>query len=151
MLNQLKKYLIPNEIVSTAILIKVLTLRCFCQYDFEITPEQFVILDTIFKNKEIYQRQIGELIGKDRANVTRLLNILEEKKLITKTISSNGRQINKILITQKGKDLRNKIEPIINKVRKAYLDNISQEELLNCFHTLNKIKNNISTNIKLHT
>ncbi len=151
MTNNSSKTNLPNEIVSTSKLVKVLTLRCFDEYNFEITPEQFVILDTVFKNNSIYQRQIGELIGKDRPNVARLINILEEKNLIIRTKDSNGRQINRIKLTEKGLNTRNKIHPIINSVRNSYLKDIDEEELNLCFNILNKIKTNISQNIKLKT
>ncbi len=149
MLNQLEKNSLSNTVVSTAILIKVLTLRCFKMHGFEITPEQFIILDTIVKNNQIYQRQIGELIGKDRANVNRLINILEKQGLLERTVDSNGRQINRIVITQKGRVLRDKILPIITEIRASYLNDIDYEELLKCHQILNKIKNNIAKSTKL--
>ena len=151
MLNQLEKNSLSNTVVSTAILIKVLTLRCFKSHGFEITPEQFIILDTITKNEQIYQRQIGELIGKDRANVNRLINILEKQGLIERIVDSNGRQINRIKITKKGIELRNKIHPVITKIRASYLNNIEYDELLKCHQILNKIKENISKSTKLKT
>lgn len=151
MLNQLEKNSLSNTVVSTAILIKVLTLRCFKSHGFEITPEQFIILDTITNNEQIYQRQIGELIGKDRANVNRLINILEKQGLIERIVDSNGRQINRIKITKKGIELRNKIHPVITKIRASYLNDIEYDELLKCHQILNKIKENISKSTKLKT
>lgn len=145
------KNIISNEIVSTATLIKVLTLRNFAKLNFEITPEQFVMLDAIIKNEKIYQRQLGELLGKDRPNIARLISILEKKELIKKSIDSNGRQINRITITKKGEELRNKILPEISKIRQSYLNDINENELIECYKTLNKIKNNISKNTKLQT
>ncbi len=151
MKNQLQKNLISNEIVSCATLIKVLTLREFKKLDLEITPEQFVLLDAIVNNEKIYQRQLGELLGKDRANIARLLKILENKGLIEKTPDSNGKQINRIVITKKGETIRNKILPKISIIRENYLNNINYQELINCFTILNKIKNNIAKNTKLQT
>lgn len=151
MLNQLEKNSLSNTVVSTAILIKVLTLRCFKSHGFEITPEQFIILDTITNNEQIYQRQIGEFIGKDRANVNRLINILEKQGLIERIVDSNGRQINRIKITKKGIELRNKIHPVITKIRASYLNGIEYDELLKCHQILNKIKENISKSTKLKT
>ena len=154
MLNQIKRTSISNGIVSCATLIKVLTLRNFKENNFEITPEQFVILDTLLDNNSeetLYQRQIGELIGKDRANTTRLLGILEEKGLIEKTTDSNGRQINRILITKKGIEIHDKIFPKISEIRRSYLENLEIEEIQSCLKTLNKIKENISKNTKLKT
>jgi len=150
-MKNLDKNIISNEIVSTATLIKVLTLRNFAAYNFEITPEQFVMLDAVVKNEKMYQRQLGELLGKDRANIARLISILEKKELIKKSIDSNGRQINRITKTKKGEDLRNKIYPKISKLRESYLNNIELDELIRCYKTLNKIKNNISKNTKLQT
>ena len=147
---QIEKKLISNEIVSSAIMIKVLTLRFFAAKGFEITPEQFVILDTISKNNGLYQRQISELIGKDRANVARILNILEKKGLIKKNQASNGRAINRLELTLEGENLRAKIEPHIEEIRKSYLDDIKEEDIEKCYEVLNKIKNNIGKNIKLH-
>lgn len=141
--------LLSNEIVSTATLIKVLTLRCFSDKGFEITPEQFIILDTVYKNDQIYQRQIGEFLGKDRANVARLLNVLEKKELIKKTLDSNGRQINRIKLTEKGEMIRNKILPVITKIRKEYLSNINEDDLIKTFEVIKQVKANISKNTKL--
>jgi len=154
MLNQMKRTSISNEIVSCATLIKVLTLRCFKENNFKITPEQFIILDTLFENKKeknLYQRQLGEILGKDRANIARLLGILEEKGLIQKTTDSNGRQINRIEITEEGIKIRNEILPVISKIRESYLTNIEISELQKSLKTLNKIKDNISKNIKIKT
>ncbi len=151
MLNQLNRNSISNEIVTCATLIKVLTLRAFKEHNFEITPEQFIILDAIINNEEIYQRKLGKILGKDRANITRLLDILFKKGLIEKESSSNGRKINKIKITKKGEDLRNKIFPVISKVRQSYLNGIEYKDIENCLKILNKIKENISENTKLQT
>ena len=152
MLNQLRRTSISNSIVSCATLIKVITLRSFKKNKFEITPEQFIILDALFDNdesKDLYQRQLGILLGKDRANIARLIGILEKKGLVEKISDSNGRQIYRISVTRKGVEIRNKIYPVISEIRKSYLHNIDYDELKKCLETLNKIKDNISENTKL--
>lgn len=148
-LNLNRKNLFGNAVVSSATLIKVLTLRSFKEHNFLITPEQFVILDTLIENNKIYQRQLGALIGKDRPNVARLLGILEKKGLIEKITDSNGRQINRLVVTDRGKKLRDEILPVVTKVRNSYLSEFEESELLQCFNTLNKIKEVIARNTKL--
>ena len=152
MLNQMKRTSISNGIVSCATLIKVLTLRCFQEHNFEITPEQFILLDTLIDNsgsEKLYQRQLGVLLGKDRANVTRLIGILEKKGLVKKVADSNGRQIKRIIVTEKGEKIRNKIYPVISEIRESCLVGMDYNELKICLEILNKIKDNISTNTKL--
>lgn len=152
MLNQLKRTSISNGIVSCATLIKVITLRCFKKHKFEITPEQFILLDTLLDNvqpENLYQRQLGVLLGKDRANIARLIGILEKKGLVERVSDSNGRQINRITVTNKGVEIRNKIYPVISDIRKSYLDDIEYNDLKKCLDILNRIKDNISKNTKL--
>ncbi len=147
--NQLDQNSLSNAIVSTATLIKVFSIRCFMKNDFEITPEQFIILDAAAKNKEIYQRQLGEILGKDRANIARLVNILEKKGLIKKVADLTGRHVNRIITTEEGMKVRNKIYPIISEIRESYLNNIDLNELQKCLVIINKIKENIAKNTKL--
>lgn len=148
MKNYTEKKLIANEIVTCAILIKVLTLRKFKECGFEITPEQFVLLDTLAQNDNICQRKLGMLIGKDRANVTRLLNILQKKGLIEKTADLK-RKANRLQLTLEGRKVKEKIEPVMLEIRDSYLKDIKTDELLQCFGTLNKIKEVIAKNTKL--
>ena len=93
-------------LVATGVLSRGLSLQTFAEKGFDITPEQYLILSLLYEHGELYQRQISELTYKDRPNVSRLINILEQKGLVKRINDSNGRQINKIVVTEKGRVLR---------------------------------------------
>lgn len=135
--------LIGYAIVAASRAIKVYNLKMYTENNFEITPEQYVILN-ILKSGSYSQAKLCELLLKDKSNMTRLILILEEKGLIEKKQETeNGKQINKISLTEKGKDLCEKITPFMDKSRSRYLKDVTEDEMYTCIKVLNKITKNI--------
>lgn len=149
MLKDIIKDRIGSVIYVVGSLIRGLSSQTFCEKDFGITPEQYLILLLIIENEGVYQRQMCEITLKDRANIARIVEILLHKELIQKRPDSNGRRIYKIIATQKGKDLIKKIEPCDFELRKFITRNISDEDLDTTKRTLEKIKKNVIDSIKL--
>ena len=75
--------------------------------------------------------------------------ILEEKELVKRVNSSNGRQIYKIVVTEKGRNLREIIHPVIVDIRKTITKGISKEELEICLQILEKMLDNMKDKVKL--
>lgn len=130
-------------------LVRGLSSQAFTEKRFGITPEQYLILLLIIENESVYQRQICEITLKDRANVARIIEILLQKGLIQKNIDSNGRRIFKIVATPKGKDLIAKIKPFDLELREFITRDISEEELNITRRTLEKIRENVISKVKL--
>jgi DNA-binding MarR family transcriptional regulator len=116
----------------------------FSKKKFGITPEQFIILSILDDNATLHQMQLCELLYKDSSNMTRLISILESKNLVKKLPSVDKRLVNKIQITEQGKELKNIIVPEIKKSRNKILNGITDEELNYCIGVLLKIQNNLN-------
>ncbi len=140
---------IGSMIFATGVLVRGLSSQTFTEKGFGITPEQYLVLVLIIENEGMYQRHIAEITLKDRANVARIVNILLEKELIKKHVDSNGRRIFKIVATQKGKDLIEKIAPTDMELRKIIAKDISPEEFEITIKTLQKIRMNTRDMVKL--
>lgn len=138
-----------SMIFMTGVLIRCLSSQTFAEKKFEITPEQYLILTLLVENGELYQRQLSEITLKDRANVARIVGILQEKELIQKIIDSNGRRIYKIVVTPKGKALRDKILSTDMELISIITKDISKEELDSLISTLAKIYKNVREKVKL--
>ena len=149
MLKDVIKDRIGSMIFVTGVLLRGLSSQTYSEKEFGITPEQYLILLLIIENEGIHQRQICEITLKDRANVARIVDILLEKKLIEKTVDSNGRRIFKIFATQKGKDLIEKIAPTDIVLRQLITKDITSEELEITRNTLEKINLNVRDKVKL--
>ena len=117
---------------------------------FELTPDQYVILSLLLENEEIvYQRQLAEIMFKDRANISRIIDIMQQNKLIEKIPDSNGRKIYKLIVTEKGKKLKDEVFPGDVNLREMITNNITKEELAITFNTLEKMNLNIRDKVKL--
>lgn len=149
MRKKILKSRIGSMIFMTGVLIRCLSSQTFTEKKFEITPEQYLILTLLVENGELYQRQLSEITLKDRANVARIVGILQEKELIQKIIDSNGRRIYKIVVTPKGKALRDKILSTDMELISIITKDISKEELDSLISILAKIYKNVREKVKL--
>mgnify|MGYP004485025903 CR=1 FL=1 len=140
---------VGTTIYHTGMVARALSSQTFVEKGFDLTPEQFLILDLVQEKGELYQRQICEITLKDRSNVARLIKILEEKSLIQREQSSNGRRIYKITATEKGKEVRDAIKPTALEVRHLLMNGITQEDLKITLATLNKVYENARPLVKL--
>lgn len=131
-------------------MIRGLSTQTFTEKEFGLTPDQYVILSLLLENEEIVcQRQLAEIMLKDRANIARIIEIMHKNGLIEKIPDSNGRKIYKLIVTEKGKKLKDKVFPTDIDLRNAITNNISAEELATTFNTLEKMNKNIRDKVKL--
>lgn len=104
------------QLEQTAKYCKYLGNQLFEKLNLEIPLEEFVVLDTILVHGEICQRDLAKLILKDRPNTGRLLNSLEDKGLIKRFADTkNNRLVRKTILTEKGKQVVEKIAQILKE------------------------------------
>ncbi|MCQ2322270.1 MAG: MarR family transcriptional regulator [Bacteroidales bacterium] len=70
-----------------------------------LTPEQFLVMDWLWKEQPISQQRIAEVIQKDKNSVTKFIDSLEKKNLVFRTVDKEDRRINKIALTREGADM----------------------------------------------
>lgn len=138
-------------LMTTGVLSRIATLQMYSKNKFPITPEQYLVLSILVETGELYQRQICEITYKDRPNMTRLINILEDDGLVKRSPDAQGRKINKIQVTEKGAKLHAKIKPYMLELRDEAVKDIKKEELQICFSIMNKMISNLEKKTKLHT
>lgn len=144
MLKEVFTKIMGDSIVQAGRAVKVYILDIFAKQNYEITPEQYVVLSMLSEESLLYQNELCEELHKDKSNMTRILSVLEEKGLIEKIqATENKKQVNKIKITSKGKEIRDNITPQIEAFREKYLDGISQDEMYACIKVLSKIQKNL--------
>ena len=137
-------------IYITGTLVRGLSTQTFAEKKFDLTPDQYVILNLLLENDEIMcQRQLAEIMFKDRANMARIIEIMHQKGLVEKNPDSNGRKIYKLVVTEKGKETRDKVFPTDIDLRKVITADISEEDLAVTFRTLEKMNFNVRDKVKL--
>jgi len=109
---------------------------------FDITIDQWLILKTLEENKQLSQNQIAEIVFKDVASLTRILELLVQKKLVKRKISTTDRRKFELEITAKGNLMIKNIYPIIIDNRKQALKDFNKENITLLKSLLDKIISN---------
>ena len=141
---------IGSLIYITGTLIRGFSTQTFTEKKFGITPDQYVILALLIENNEImYQRQLAEILFKDRSNISRIIDIMQKNGLIEKVPDVHGLKIYKLVVTEKGKAIKDSIFCTDIDLRNDITKDITEEELTIMFNTLEKMNRNIRDKVKL--
>ena len=109
-----------------------------------ITPDQFRVLTHLWQNDGCSQQELAVCSLRDRANVTRIIDILEREGLVKRMIHETDRRIYKILLTEKGKALENDALACGQSAIDDALKGVSKSDLEVCMKVLNKTIANLS-------
>jgi DNA-binding MarR family transcriptional regulator len=114
---------------------------------YHITPEQWTVLNRLYEQEGITQKDLAQKVGKDQTNVTRILDQLERKALIKRTRNEKDRRSFLAYVTKKGKTLIETLLPIEEEVLTIALENISEEQISLLKQILAKITENINRHV----
>ena len=116
----------------------------------DITLEQFITLDAISANNEVCQRDLAKILLKDRSNVTRIINILENKGLITRETTNKGKRAVKIThLTKRGVAVMEQLADKMKQDLNSLMAEFDSEELLITEKVLKGITEKISQKVKI--
>ncbi|ANF95383.1 MarR family winged helix-turn-helix transcriptional regulator [Paenibacillus bovis] len=113
---------------------------------FNLAPEQTFVLMLLWKKDGLAQNEIGERLGKDKTNITRMISNLESKGFIRKITCTDDRRCFKIYLTPEGAQLEQEVAVIMKEISLDLMDGISDDELIVLRRLLNKIKDNARVN-----
>ncbi|PCE64067.1 MarR family winged helix-turn-helix transcriptional regulator [Sediminicola luteus] len=108
----------------------------------DMTIDQGNILGFLAKYPEKTQQEIAAMALKDNASMTRMLDLMERKGYLTRSINKANRRRFIIKITPKGYETLELMKPIILENRGHALQGLSTEELTQLQYLLAKINTN---------
>lgn len=109
---------------------------------FNITIDQWLIIKAILENPGITQNEIGDLVFKDNASVTRIIDLLVKSEFITRDPHPTDRRKTNLKVTESGKKIITEVQTLVESNRKVALKNISDDELEIMNSALLKISEN---------
>ena len=112
-----------------------------------ITPEQFHLLENLDPGRGLSQREIGALIRKTPANVTRILDRLEKRNLLIRKASPADRRVVLVFPSPSGESLVNEMFRLFEQPSLRLVEGVDQE----ASHTARKVLARISENITAMT
>ncbi|RXM40760.1 MarR family transcriptional regulator [Chryseobacterium sp. CH21] len=111
-------------------------------HGFTITIDQWLIIKAILENPGITQNEIGDLVFKDNASVTRIIDLMVKSEYIIRKVHPEDRRKTQLEVTDSGVKVIKEVQNIVEKNRKIALKGISNEELEVMYSALLKISEN---------
>lgn len=141
---------LPSETVFHSIESAIKDYRKFAQKNLTeeipgITIDQGLILMFLDTHPEMTQNEIAELVFKDAASLTRIINTMVQKDYLTRSVHPEDRRRFRLAISDRGKEILRKLPSVVKQNREVALHGISPSELHQLKSTLNKIKANCET------
>jgi len=103
------------------------------------------------KDKGLSQARISGMMLVNRANITTLIDRMEKVDLVVRTHETSDRRTNIVKLTNRGRELLAKIEPLYTKEVKRIMAVLRQDEQKIVIEMLEKIRGNISEQTKYRT
>lgn len=143
---------LPSETLFHTIESAIKVYRKYAQHQVsstidDLTIDQSLALIYIDKHPELNQIALAELLFKDTASLTRMINTMVKNGFIERTINSEDLRRYKLILTKKGKEVVKTLPKIITENRSIALEGISNEDEQNLKRILNKIKDNCNNQL----
>ena len=110
---------------------------------YDITPEQWAVLNRLWEEDGLSQVELAERTFKDKPGTTRILNLLEKKGVVARRPDENDGRVLRVFLTKMGRELKEKLIPCAQEVLTKSGKNLTKEELAQFKLTLNRILNNL--------
>jgi DNA-binding MarR family transcriptional regulator len=110
---------------------------------YDITPEQWAVLNRLWEEDGLSQVELAERTFKDKPSTTRILNLLEKKGIALRRPDENDGRVLRVFLTKAGRDLKDKLIPCAQEVLAKSGKSLTKEDLAQFKRTLNRILSNL--------
>ena len=107
---------------------------------YDISSVHAIYIALLYEHDGLIPTEMSCLIGIDKANTTRVLNDLLEKKMVYKT---DDIRKYKVYLTDKGKEIALIIEKVMKELQNKSFKNISDDEMITFQNVFLKILENL--------
>jgi len=114
----------------------------------EVTPEQWIVLDELWRNDGLTQLEIANATFREQTSTSRILDNLVKRDFVYRAPNPSDKRSNLIYLTKKGKGLQKSLMKIVKQTMEDAVSQIDEDELRTCLQVLNTISATISRKIK---
>lgn len=105
---------------------------------------RFNVMTTLFKNGgEMTPSEIAESVFREKNTITAVIKSLEAEGVVRRQPSPDDRRSIKVVITDKGWDVANRLNPIVQQLSRDALSCIERDQLENLVETMRDIRENL--------
>ena len=117
--------------------------------DLQISASEYIFLMEMYKNDNMSQEQLSKNLIIDKSATARAIKSLEEKEYIIRKKDDNDKRTNRIKLTKKGIEIKDRLSNLLEEWNNEITSNIDKNLLNTVIDTINKMsikaieKNNI--------
>ncbi len=115
----------------------------FSKYGFNLTPEQYLVMDTLWDDGVLSQQELADRLCKDKNSVTKLIDALEKKNLVKRVPDEADRRLNMIHFTDHSLTIKDRITEIAIESTNRIIRDIPEDELKILVKVLLKMEKNM--------
>ena len=120
----------------------------FSRHAFDLTVDQWIVLRNLYENTELTNKEMAELCSKDQPTLTRIVDILLKKGLVSRQPHDSDRRALRLQLTTAGQQKVEEIAPKVAAFRMQAWQNLTEEDFDHFTRILNKIYENLTINNK---
>lgn len=114
----------------------------------DIGHGQYMFIMELYGNEGINMTTLSRQIDIDIANTTRAIKKLKENGYVRVDVSEEDRRSQKMYLTQKGKDMRNKLVECVDEMNRVLLEGLDEEKRQMLFELLDTVTQNAINKLK---
>ncbi len=114
--------------------------KAFKEQGLDITKEQWSVLKRLDVKDGQPQNDLAFITHRDKTSMTRLVNAMEAKNLVERISDEKDRRVNRIYVTDFGKEIIGKVRPIMFDLIPKVQESLEPEELEIVIKALKKMK-----------
>ncbi len=114
----------------------------FDEAGIDLTVDQWLVLHHTAQNEGVNQKELSDIVRKDTATLTRIIDILVKKDILQRKNSEEDRRSFIISLTKNGKEIHDKTYEVVKEGRKKGWQNLSEEDFDNLVRIMETINAN---------
>ena len=111
---------------------------------FDLTVDQWVLIDHIQRQPGISQNELAELTFKDPPTVTRIIDLLERKGIVERTPVAGDRRKFSLFLIGKGISIYKEAFPIVAEIRRKGWGDLEEADYQHFVRIMDSIYNNFT-------
>ena len=113
--------------------------RAFQQAGYDLSREQFELLQVLWEADNVNQQTISRKLQKDKYTVTKLLNTLTKRGFVQRKMGKEDRRNNFIVLTEKGIEVQKILLQIEGQVHTDLTFTLTSSEIKSCVWGMRKL------------
>lgn len=129
---------------KTSKMINIFIKDVFKNNAIQVTKEQWIVLKILNEDSDgIIQNELAFITERNKASLTRLINVMEKNNLVNRITSKNDSRKKLIYITENGRQLFLKMKPMMLRSIETLQNGITLSEKESFIKIMQKIQSNL--------